>query len=91
MLSRCPSPQEAASKRQILAFIAQIYDPLGALSPVTMTAKSFLQALWTHRLDWDSPLPAELADQWRTIRHDLLTAPLMSLPRALFFQATISN
>ncbi|XP_032673063.1 uncharacterized protein LOC116844967 [Odontomachus brunneus] len=36
-----------ASKRRILSEIAQLFDPLGLLSPITVRAKIFLQELWT--------------------------------------------
>lgn len=34
------------TKRQVLSIIAQIFDPVGFLSPVIMKAKCFLQILW---------------------------------------------
>lgn len=35
-----------ATKRRILSTIAQIYDPLGLIGPVVMTAKQIMQELW---------------------------------------------
>ncbi|XP_073820218.1 uncharacterized protein [Musca autumnalis] len=34
------------TKRQVLSIIAKIFDPLGWLSPVVITAKIFMQQLW---------------------------------------------
>lgn len=57
---------EHPTKRKILSAIARLYDPLGWLSPVTIVAKILLQNLWLSKLDWDTPLPNELASSWIT-------------------------
>lgn len=44
------------TKRLILSEIAKLFDPLGWLSPVIITAKIFLQQLWINRIDWDVEL-----------------------------------
>ncbi|XP_064632760.1 uncharacterized protein LOC135491050 [Lineus longissimus] len=31
----------------------------------------FLQKLWSHQLDWDEPLPADLREQWIALRQEL--------------------
>jgi hypothetical protein len=41
------------TKRNILGIICQIFDPLGLISPVIVSAKVLLQTLWTRNLDWD--------------------------------------
>ncbi|KAJ8914084.1 hypothetical protein NQ315_014279 [Exocentrus adspersus] len=43
-------PSEFISKRQILSVIAQIYDPLGLLSPTIILAKIMIQKLWCLKL-----------------------------------------
>lgn len=68
-------PREANTKRQILSLIAQIYDPCGFLSPVTMRCKLFMQLLWSLGLSWDAPLPADHLEKWQTLHKEL---PLLS-------------
>ena len=52
---------ESISKRQILAIVNGIYDPLGLISPFTARAKVLMRKLWTHKtIDWDNPIPESL-------------------------------
>lgn len=60
-------PQEAPTKRNVLAFIAKIYDPCGFLAPCLMVAKCFMQLLWAKGLKWDELLPNYLAQHWKTV------------------------
>lgn len=60
--------QTKVTKRQILAETAQIFDPLGLLSPCIITAKILLQELWLHRLAWDESLPFDLNSKWLSFR-----------------------
>lgn len=54
------------SKRTILSTIAKIFDPLGLLGPVAITAKILMQRLWQLKVDWDESLPASLHTEWIT-------------------------
>lgn len=47
------------TKRSILASIARIFDPLGLLTPVLITAKILMQSLWKLKIDWDESLPPD--------------------------------
>ena len=48
------------SKRVILSEIAQLYEPLGFISPVIIKGKILLQQLWLEKLDWDDQLSPQL-------------------------------
>lgn len=56
--------QGKCTKRNVLSFIARIFDPLGLLSPCTIIAKMFTQQLWFNKLSWDDVLPLSLAKDW---------------------------
>lgn len=55
------------SKRAILSTIAKFYDPLGWVTPVTITAKILMQDLWRSKLDWDDSISDHLLDRWKEI------------------------
>ena len=42
----------------------KIYDPLGLVCPFTLRAKVYLREVWSRRLDWDTPLPADITAKW---------------------------
>ncbi len=45
--------QIGSTKRTILSFVSKIFNPLGILSPVTVTGKILIQDLWREELKWD--------------------------------------
>ncbi|XP_055633964.1 uncharacterized protein LOC129774271 [Toxorhynchites rutilus septentrionalis] len=49
-----------ATKREILSTIAQLYDPLGIVSPVIVQAKILMQQLWLLCLGWDDEITPDL-------------------------------
>lgn len=75
--------QEIISKRVILSEIAQLFDPLGIVSPVVITAKILLQELWLHKLSWDSPVSSSIAEKWLRIKEELIQLNTVSMPRWL--------
>lgn len=44
--------------------VCSIYDPLGFLTPFTLTAKSLLQELCKKNLGWDEEVPQRTRKQW---------------------------
>ena len=71
------------TKRKVLSKIAQLFDPLGWLSPVTVRAKMLLQELWLLKLGWDDSLPPSLAHQWSQFMVQLKDISIISIPRWL--------
>lgn len=55
------SSQSIHTKRSILSIIARIYNPLGWVTPIIITAKIFIQKLWLHGCSWDDEVPEELS------------------------------
>ncbi|CAJ0602620.1 unnamed protein product [Cylicocyclus nassatus] len=68
-------PHQAGNdtKRTVTQQLASVYDPMGLLVPLLLPAKIFMQSLWKEGLDWDTPLPAQLRDQWHQITSEIST------------------
>lgn len=78
------------TKRQILSTIAQIFDPLGLLSPVTITAKIILQKLWKLNLSWDETIPQDLHTVWEDYTKHLTILNDLEIPRQVLVSNSIS-
>lgn len=70
------------TKRQVLSFVARIFDCNGYLSPVTIWIKIFLQQLWLQRdLSWDTPVSPVLSAQWKTFASQVPLLKNIKIPR----------
>lgn len=54
----------SCTKRMMVSSIAQIFDPLGLLAPVIVTAKLLIQHLWKLNVGWDESLPEDIFMRW---------------------------
>lgn len=76
-----PSPSDSNTKRAVLSKIAQIFDPLGFLSPVIIRLKIFLQELWAVKIGWDDSLPPCQLQTWKYLMHSLKGLDAIVIPR----------
>ena len=76
-------PNEAAesTKRGILGKLAKIYDPLGLISPLTLTGKTFYREACDLKIAWDADLPKTLRQKWLQYERNLPCQ--VSIPRSL--------
>lgn len=74
-------PKNPRTKRSILSMIAKLFDPLGWVTPVIISAKIFMQTLWRLHLDWDDDLPPSSFDQWSSIYEALPQLNNIKIPR----------
>lgn len=58
-------PISKLTKRIVLSRVAKIFDPMGWLFPLIVTAKVFMQGLWLLKLGWDNEITIEQQLQWR--------------------------
>ncbi|XP_071055143.1 uncharacterized protein [Onthophagus taurus] len=79
------------TKRSVLSFIARLFDPLGWLSPLIITAKIFMQELWTRKLDWDESLPNDLVSKWTSFLDDFRGIPTIRVPRWLGMNSDVTS
>ena len=56
-----PAIPEKVTRREVLAHLARIYDPLCVVSPVTLLGKQIYRETCLMKLAWDAPLPEEIA------------------------------
>lgn len=69
------------TRRNILSIVSSVYDPLGILAPVTLTAKKILQELCRMKLGWDILIPDGLAREWSMWKTQLYQLENISVPR----------
>ncbi|KAI8430326.1 hypothetical protein MSG28_000632 [Choristoneura fumiferana] len=72
------------TKRYTFSFIAKTFDPLGFLSPCTVSGKIFIQEVWKEKLDWDEPLTPPLLIKWNSIFDSWSQLSDINIPRYLF-------
>lgn len=83
-----PSPRSktapsnvARTKQEILKWASSIFDPLGLILPVIISAKLFLQQLLQEQLEWDTILSEEFCKTWNKITLNVRQTTEMSFPR----------
>ena len=59
-----PRDAAEATKREVLAKVARIYDPLGLASPTSLTGKLIYRDICDSKVGWDAKLPEHLRKQW---------------------------
>ena len=74
-------PCATATKREILRYTSSIFDPLGLVTPVTITTKLLLQELWQDNTPWDMVLNDNYQLQWASITADISVASKLCFPR----------
>lgn len=78
-----------ATKRTILSSVAQIFDPLGLLSPITVIPKIVLQSLWKLNLEWDETIPVALEKEWQQFCTNLHSIDSIQIPRHVIISTSL--
>ncbi|XP_065075451.1 uncharacterized protein LOC135699156 [Ochlerotatus camptorhynchus] len=69
--SQIQQREDQPTKRSILSDIARLFDPLGQIAPVVVTAKILMQELWSLSCGWDDPVPHAIQLKWDNFRREL--------------------
>ncbi|XP_076660431.1 uncharacterized protein LOC143363785 [Halictus rubicundus] len=77
------STEPTNTKRAVLSALARLFDPLGWIAPVVVTAKLIMQRLWAARCDWDEPIPDRLRHEWQTYLGNLPGLEAIQIPRPI--------
>ncbi|XP_075163068.1 uncharacterized protein LOC142235694 [Haematobia irritans] len=74
-------PTMNMTKRKVLSAVAQLFDPAGWITPITIRAKMLMQQLWLEGLDWDSPISKESHLTWECLIKDFSQIDDIKIPR----------
>lgn len=84
LLRYCVKPaRERITKRVVLSKIAKIFDPLGLIGPILITAKVIMQQLWCLNIGWDESLPRDLCRKWKDYLASLESINHLGIPRKI--------
>ena len=75
------SANKPSTKRGFLSTIAQIYDPLGLISPFILKGKCVLQKVVSSELSWDQLICPEDKQEWDNWKNDLTELARLRIPR----------
>ncbi|XP_037931048.1 uncharacterized protein LOC119665867 [Teleopsis dalmanni] len=82
---------ESISKRRVLSELAQLFDPLGLLSPIIIIGKIFMQELWLRNIHWNESLPQDLHTRWQKYRQELRSISKCTFPRSVVSLNSVSS
>lgn len=69
------------TKRSVLSMLSKIFDPLGLLGLITLTAKILIQRIWQMNLEWDETVPIHTA--WTQYESQLSIIRSFRIPRGV--------
>jgi len=77
---------ERVTKRNILAEIAKIFDPIGLLGPIILYAKKIMQNVWRSGLQWDESVPQSIHSEWLEFARQLDAINQITFDRKLLIE-----
>lgn len=80
---QCRLSDKTCTKRTILSDIGRIFDPLGFLCPILLSAKYLMQCIWTAKVGWDESPPLNIVDRWLTLKSELPNLSSIQLRRQI--------
>jgi hypothetical protein len=72
------------TKRNLLSALASLFDPLGIISPVIVSAKILFQEVCKDKVDWDENFTEELLHKWEGWYRDLIETKEITIPRCIY-------
>ncbi|GAA48007.1 hypothetical protein CLF_101070, partial [Clonorchis sinensis] len=76
-------PEKPLTRRGLLAAVCSLFDPLGLVAPVCLTAKQLLQELCKAGLGWDSPVSEDHSIRWHSWLNLVKSIGVVRYPRCL--------
>jgi hypothetical protein len=78
-----PIEARKLTKRIVYSEVCKIYDPEGLLGPVTFRFKLFMKRVWNANVNWDDPLPQDIADEWMEIAQTMYLLNTIRIDRCM--------
>lgn len=75
--------QQSPTRRGMLSMTSSVYDPLGIIAPVTLSAKMLQQELCRRNCGWDDVIPLDVLIQWERWLQDINLLASFKLDRCL--------
>ncbi len=73
------------TRKIVLGNVARIFDPIGFLVPILLTAKLLMRESWCDKqIGWDDPLPPDLEQRWISFLQSLLLLRDVKFERSLW-------
>ena len=79
----CFQSDQPVTKRKMLAVINGIFDLLGWVSPVSITAKILFSELCLEKVSWNENLPEDVQRRWNLWIKGLKACPTITIPRSI--------
>lgn len=74
--------REKITKRVVLSYNMQLYDPNGYISPITIVCREMMQEIWKLKeIDWDNEVPEIIVNKWRRYWNDMHYLERFEIPR----------
>lgn len=74
---------KSVTKRIILSSLAQLFDPLGLISPCIVQLKVILQQLWQSQIEWDQPISESIKTKWVNLIVNINCLNTLKIPRCV--------
>ncbi|XP_072398237.1 uncharacterized protein [Diabrotica undecimpunctata] len=85
------SSEPKYTKREVLSIISSIFDPLGLINPITVSAKLLMQKIWICNLNWDDKLTGEISSEWLNFLAHIPDLAKLPISRPLLNPLNISR
>ncbi|XP_044574081.1 uncharacterized protein LOC123258276 [Drosophila ananassae] len=76
--------ERVPTKREFLSLVMSTFDPIGFLSCYMVTEKLLMREIWRKGVNWDEPLPADLAAAFEDWRKEMRKIEEIRCPRYFF-------
>ncbi|XP_028409306.1 uncharacterized protein LOC114531905 [Dendronephthya gigantea] len=72
------------TKRNLLSILASLFDPLGIISPLIVSAKILFQEVCNSKTGWDDSFKEEPLRKWEIWYRDLIETKEITIPRCIY-------